>query len=400
MKVGLYGINGVYNFGCEAIVRGAYNFISKVYPGSKIIYYSYALDYDEKILWDLDIEVREVTYTKNVVKKIANRLFPLIDPNYQLLMIDYKKIFSEVDVIFSIGGDIYSIPEVLRKKKEYKYYNSLVNFCNKAINKGKLLIVYGASVGPWGNYQKAIDYYSDNMKRYNSILCRESSSVEYLKMLNFDNMMFFPDPAFQVKCNNNTVSEKQFIGINFSPLAFNEVYGTHDEEIVDNVANLMDQLYNTYHLDILFIPHVISKDEKDDDFRFLNKIMGKMLQKSHAYMANYRDGFLGVKRQIRNCYVVASARMHCSINATVECVPTLFIAYSQKSKGICEYIYGNQENVISIQDVEKSLIKKVGFLLDNEKKINSFLRQRNEEINNYYEENINSMSLSLFQKEH
>lgn len=32
MNIGLYGIYGVYNFGCEAIVRGTVQFIERVYP--------------------------------------------------------------------------------------------------------------------------------------------------------------------------------------------------------------------------------------------------------------------------------------------------------------------------------------------------------------------------------
>jgi polysaccharide pyruvyl transferase WcaK-like protein len=54
MKVGLYGILGVYNFGCEAIVRGAYNFIRTVYPESEIVYFSYSPEFDKRALADLN----------------------------------------------------------------------------------------------------------------------------------------------------------------------------------------------------------------------------------------------------------------------------------------------------------------------------------------------------------
>jgi len=40
MRIGLYGIGGVYNFGCEAIVRGAYKVIQGLYPGADIVYFS------------------------------------------------------------------------------------------------------------------------------------------------------------------------------------------------------------------------------------------------------------------------------------------------------------------------------------------------------------------------
>nr|WP_317354366.1 hypothetical protein [uncultured Agathobacter sp.] len=57
VRIGLYGIFGVYNFGCEAIVRGAYKFINKIYSDAQIMYFSYNYEYDRKALSDLDLVV-------------------------------------------------------------------------------------------------------------------------------------------------------------------------------------------------------------------------------------------------------------------------------------------------------------------------------------------------------
>ena len=66
MKVGLYGIRGVYNFGCEAIVRGVYQFINSIYPESEIIYFSYSADFDKAALADLNIEIRPIIFNKDI----------------------------------------------------------------------------------------------------------------------------------------------------------------------------------------------------------------------------------------------------------------------------------------------------------------------------------------------
>ena len=50
MKIGLYGIYGVYNFGCEAIVRGAVKLIHDLYPSAEIIYFTYNFEYDRNVL--------------------------------------------------------------------------------------------------------------------------------------------------------------------------------------------------------------------------------------------------------------------------------------------------------------------------------------------------------------
>ena len=199
MKVGLYGIYGVYNFGCEAIVRGAYKFIKNLYPDCKIIYYSFSYSYDKTRLEDLDLDIIPVEIQNSIIKRGINKFFRIFNIEKQYLMFNADKIIDEIDLLISIGGDIYTIPQALREKEKYSYYNPLVDFCDRAIEKGKNVIVYGASVGPWGNYKKAVDYNVKALSKYKIILCREEESIGYLKSLGLTNVLFFPDPAFQIR---------------------------------------------------------------------------------------------------------------------------------------------------------------------------------------------------------
>ena len=92
MKVGLYGIRGVYNFGCEAIVRGAYQFINSIYPESEIIYFSYSADFDKAALADLNIEIRPIIYNKKIANRLINKIFRIFHINYRYLMFDANKV--------------------------------------------------------------------------------------------------------------------------------------------------------------------------------------------------------------------------------------------------------------------------------------------------------------------
>lgn len=156
MIIGLYGIHGVYNFGCEAIVRGAVKLIDKLYPDAQIIYYSYSYDYDSVALNDLYISIREVFSKKNMFMRLENKGKTLLNMDERVLFFDYKKIIDEVDMIFSIGGDIYTIPEAVRKVSIYPYYNQIIDFCNRVIDAGKQVVIYGASIGPFGEYKKQL----------------------------------------------------------------------------------------------------------------------------------------------------------------------------------------------------------------------------------------------------
>lgn len=390
MVIGLYGIHGTYNFGCEAIVRGATQFVSDVFPEAKIKYLSYSYEFDRKALFDLDIEVVPIKEKKTFVKRCINKVLRVFNVNRQYFYFDMKSLLSDVDMILSIGGDIYTIPSVYREKEKYLYYNSLIDFCNKS---RKPIAVYGASVGPWGVYDRAIKYYSCNMKKYKAILCREQCSVDYLNKLQFNNMVFFPDPAFQLGTGKNNRGD--FIGINLSPLSFYEVYGSYGEEQIVRMARLIDELCERFNRPILFLPHVLSNVEGDNDLWFLEKIMSVMNHRDNVTIADSKGGFLGIKQSIQNCHIVISARMHCAINAMEENVPTIMLAYSQKSIGMCEYIYGENQWCVSLKDLEATLINRINEMDQRYEEIVGKLSKRNEKIRLEYKEGLDKVKEML-----
>lgn len=388
MRVGLFGIYGTYNFGCEAIVRGACKLIKKLYPDSEIIYFSYSYEYDSKILSDLPIRIYCVNNSRNVYKRAVNKFFQLIDHDNRLLLLNVEEMIKQIDVIFSIGGDIYTIPAILREEKKYSFYNEVVDFCNHAIMRGKQVVLYGASVGPFGSYEKAIQYYINNIKKYNKIVCREYATIDYLNKFGLKNTMFLPDPAFQLRTTGNT-DEKivpQFIGINLSPLSLNEIYGNHSDNVL-RLAQLLDRVYEKFQIDLLFIPHVLSRDENDNDLVFLEKIKQKMKpnNQEHVKIANSNKGFLGVKQQLKTCHFLVAARMHCAINAIGEDVPTIFLSYSQKSIGMCQYVYESDKWVVDLKNIEKTLLNKMSEMLCEKENIKAFLQNRNKEIQKYHD---------------
>ena len=397
MRIGLYGILGVYNFGCEAIVRGACQLIRRLYPEAQIVYFTYSYDYDKKALQDLNLEIRPIELKATFWDKVQHKIKVKLNSERCGFYFDFDSVIGSVDMIFSIGGDIYTIPKFLRAQNAYPYYNSLVEFCDRAIDAGKDVVVYGASVGPFGNYKKAIDYYKKNLSRYKMIICREEESVNYLNSLGLRNTCFFPDPAFQVKAVDRTPLQPKYIGINLSPLSLKEIYGKHSEETYVNYAKMIDSVFESTHKDILLIPHVISKDEMDDDESFLHKlkILTKPETQQHIHFADWKGGFLGLKPQLKECYLVISARMHCAINAIDENIPAIFLAYSQKSVGMCKYIYGNCDYLIDLKAIETELINKVQIVFRNSDNLSAKLELRNKEIEQYYKDNLNNVKRIL-----
>lgn len=391
IRIGLYGIGGVYNFGCEAIIRGAVKFIKRIYPDALVIYFSNNYEYDKAILKDVDIKIISIRQKPSLAKKVINKGLSFTRIEKRLFNIKFKEIMSQVDEIWSIGGDIYTIPAVKRERQRYKYYNHLIDFCNRTIDAGKEVVVYGASIGPFGNYKDAVQYYVKNLSRYRHIFCRENVTLNYLESLGLSNVSFFPDPAFQISDGKSSRGNDRYIGLNVSPLSLNEIYGNHNDKNVDMLAQIIDQIIEKFDKDILLIPHVISKDENDDDLRFQNRVLKRIENYNRVKIAEYNGGFLGLKPQLRECEFVVSARMHCAINALVENVPAIFLSYSQKSLGIREYVYGSQNWALKINNIRDELI---GKMLEMHKEINvvrNILRFRNHEIQLEYEKKIQSL---------
>lgn len=430
MRICLFGIGGVYNYGCEAIVRGSTAFIKmleqqfsgmkmkfseKLEPSEKldVVYYSFNYEYDCKRLSDLGIEVVPVQTNRTFIKRVQNKIMRMTHYEGCKLFYDYEKIIDDTDMFFFIGGDILTIPTVFREQEKYSYVNNLVEFGKKAIKKGKPVILYGASVGPFGHYNKAVNYYKKALKSYRAILCREDVTMAYLRSLGLNNIMFFLDPAFLVELSDvewfskkenendverNAVPINKPIGINLSPLSLNELYQGGNESQIGRMAELLERIRHEFGRDILLVPHVISSNPNDNDAEFMEKILDtlKDAEKEHYRLADYSGGFLGIKKQLRNCEIVVSARMHCAINAIHENIPTILLSYSQKSIGMCKYVYGSDEWVVDIRKADDELLPKMREMFTKYKDTQLELKRRNNEIKHSLCENVEAVKLKIF----
>ena len=46
--------------------------------------------------------------------------------------------------------------------------------------------------------------------------------------------------------------------------------------------------------------------------------------------------------------------MHCAVNAITVSVPTLFLSYSEKAKGMAKFVYGSKDMIIALVDFENT----------------------------------------------
>ena len=396
-RIAIYGIGGLYNYGCEAIVRGTVEYIRNVYGNDvSITYYSRNMK-DDKIITDsLGVNIVDIGRKSSFFRKCISKAIDILElPITPFYTKEFELIINNSDLIVSVGGDIYTIPKYLRNKKKYRYVNYLVEFGEKAIRAGKKVVIYGASIGPFGEYDKALNYYINHLRKIDQIICREEESVEYLRNQGItNNVRFLPDPAFLVgKCCNE--SERRYIGVNLSELSLQELYGKLTEERLLSICNLLSDIFQKTGFPLMFIPHVISPHTvEDNDLLFLEKVVNKLPEnlKEKTILVRPKN-FIDAKIYLNQCKVVIAARMHCAVNSIIEGTPAIFLAYSQKSKGMAGFIYGGEHWCVPIQQIDRNLLPVITELMENYNNIKAQIDKRNIEISEIYNAYFTSISL-------
>ena len=377
----LYGIGGLYNYGCEAIVRGTVFILRNLLPEIDIRYLTPRAEDDSMRIGDLGIRVEQLyAGRRGIPIRLLNKLATTLCLPFDSTKEDYARILNGTDLLVSIGGDIYTIPAYKRKKARYPYFNQLVRAGQLAKKGGIPEVVIGASVGPFGGYAPAVNYYAEHLKQIDFICCRERRSVDYLASIGIcDNVCLMPDPAFFVEGDDrdDVWGAAEYLGVNLSPLSLREINGYEADGDATRFARLVSLLMDQTGLPAMFVPHVFSSNQHDNDLLFLEKVAAAMddVHRRRVEVVT-PEGFLDAKRYLRRCRVVIAARMHCAVNAICEGVPTILLSYSQKAVGMCEYGYGSNRWVLPLQEATTELPAKLGELFADSQRIHEELLYR------------------------
>lgn len=361
----LIGIEGVYNYGCEAIIRGTVSILKSIDPTITISYASYNYEDDVRRLTGCEINIlyrpkRKRWTFPNVLRKLLSFIGITYPVPYD--SIQWVKGF---DTVFSIGGDIYTL------NYNGSYNPSLPLFLEKCQSIGLTYILWGASVGKFEKNPKALAFYKKHLAQADKIVARESNTVDYLHALGIrTNVYLAPDPAFLVKFPDSmpAVKHQTTLGINLSPLSALYEYGNLQVSL-KRQSDAIIQLIKKLDCNVLLLPHVISPCPADNDYSYMKAIYENLPveYRRSVRLIDTDPQFIGLKKYLSQCNYVIAARMHCAVNAITLSIPTLFLSYSEKAKGMAQLVYGTNKGVISLPEFENTsliveLLKTVRFV--------------------------------------
>ncbi len=353
-RILLIGIGGVYNYGCEAIVRGTVNILKSLEPTIEVYYASYNAEDDKRRLAGCDVNIIARPPKKRwTLRNIIRKCLSVIGITYS---IPYDKIdwIKDFDTVFSIGGDIYTLSPT------DEYDSSFPLYLEKCQNLGLKYILWGASVGKFEKNVAALNFFRVHLSKIDTIVSREQNTIDYLHSLGLTKNVFLaPDPAFFVQDPDSYADKKRedklTIGINLSPLS--ALYEYKDiETAIQRQSNAIVSLMRKMNCRVILLPHVISPNPQDNDLTYMNTIRNhiEQLYQTDIEIIDNDPGFIGLKKYIRQCDYVIAARMHCAVNAVTQSVSTLFLSYSEKAKGMAEFVYDSKSAVISLSEFENT----------------------------------------------
>lgn len=377
MRVLLTGIQGTYNYGCEAIVRGTARILRDMFPDIQIDYVSPGRYVNDTCrLQGSGVNVIKCDITTRL-KYYANKIFKMIKLPYTANVFT-THFLKKYNAVFSIGGDIYTI---WSDGGYARYLVELGDLCEK-INVPYVL--WGCSVGPFENNLKIKTIFQKHLKNISLIVAREQVTINYLKSLGIEhNVLFSFDPAFSVPTpHHNQKENKKIVGINLSPLSL-KYLKLEEKDCVKIHAEILSALMVKYGYSIFLLPHVVECADGDNDLYYLRKVYEAIPShlKGQVTLVDNDPGFIGLKEYIEQCKVVIAARMHCGINSVATGTPALFLSYSEKSKGMSKLVYGSTDYCIPLSQFNKDNIDRIEQLITDIKLDIELIDRINDKIN-------------------
>lgn len=362
------------NRGCEAIVRGTVDILRHYYNDPIFVvesHYMATFQYKQQIANESDTNI--------IHKKTVIKFHPLwfIQKGLQVLRpklrpyITYREMLPylpDSSAVLSIGGDSYSL--------DYGIPSHFTELDDLVLSKGKPLIIWGASVGPFSKLPEYESYIIEHLKKVDGIFARESLTVEYLKKKGVSNNVYrVADPAFllkPIKPSNEKLNReipKEAIGINFSPLMAIYITNANLKKWVGYAADIVRKVYSNFNRPIYLIPHVTSLHTNDHEFmENVLSLLGKT--KEEIVLLPPDLNAAETKWVISQLSVFAGARTHSTIASLSSCVPTLSFVYSIKAKGINKDIFGDTRYCIMPDNLmSKVVIDKFNEIIQDSEKI-------------------------------
>ena len=384
-RIYLSGQSSFGNRGCEAIVRSTVELLNDCFKDIEVLVPSVDIEKDKK-QWPDSINHNVIFVRAYMPKHLRCWVHLLRTPIPFLKKIIWpfpipswlKSQIDSVDMVLSIGGDNYSL--------DYRIPTLSMAIDKLAMDRGKPVFIWGASVGPFEKEKSFISTITKHLSRVSQIYVRETASFEYLtSKLKLTNVSLSADPAFGLlpeSCDYEPHWPEEpkngVLGFNISPLI--EKYKNDTVDLLEESSKFIRYVIEHEGMNVLLIPHVIPLDNSanNNDWRYMNSLVESLQDlKSKVALLPKEINAPQIKFTISKLRFFIGARTHSTIAALSSGVPTASIAYSVKARGINNDIFGNEDRILNTSNVSTvTLCRALDGLVQEEQAIQEVLKKQ------------------------
>ncbi|MFC5569104.1 polysaccharide pyruvyl transferase family protein [Lysobacter yangpyeongensis] len=372
------------NRGCEAIVRSTVGLLRAQFGDVQVLVPSVDIERD-RAQWP-DADAQGVRFVRAYLPRAAGywvhlqRLpLPFLKrAGWPFPMPEWlRRQLEDVDAVLAVGGDNYSL--------DYRIPSPIMGLDRWAMDLGKPVILWGASVGPFDREPGFVPAVKRHLARMNFIAVRESASYRYLtEQLGLGNVVQMADPAFML--GRETVDYARFwpqcpngvLGLNVSALI--ERYKRPDQDLRAEVAEFIRRAVQQHDLGVLLVPHVnpLQGEHSGGDAGYMADLLERTRDLGpRVSMMPHELNAAQIKYVISQLRFFIGARTHATIAALSSGVPTVSIAYSVKARGINRDLFGNEDAVLPTTELSAdSLQQRLEWLLREESALQQTLARR------------------------
>ncbi len=261
----------------------------------------------------------------------------------------FERYLPEAAAVLAVGGDNYTL--------DYGVPTGFFEANEATLRRGKPLILWGASIGPFSANPAFERQAAEALRRVTLICARETETVSYLSSIGVrENVRLVADPAFvleprpveddPVLCDRLS---KPCLGVNLSPLAGAYAKGG---DWTGRAAACVGAILAAVDLPVVLIPHVMGQGI-NDDAAFLAEVRSRCTRHADRILVvDRRYGAAELKWIISRLGGLVAARTHATIAGFSTGVPTLSVGYSMKARGINRDLFGCLDWLIPVAELE------------------------------------------------
>lgn len=336
-----------YNRGSEALVRGFVSLLKSHDSEMRIVVAAGHKIYSMISIQGVDKFIPR--YCKGRIRNRLSKIFSIaFDQCFATRVFHCRALLKQArksDVIYIVGADNYDYHYHLAAQM-YQINSMLLKYTSHPIH------LVDCSFNKMDLTKEVIN----DIRRFDTVVVRESISYNTIKQLIQKPVIRCPDPAFALDPQECILPQglvkRRTIGINISNLMLN--MSNNRSFVMKSFLSLIENILKNTKCNILLVPHVMNnadlnalKELYDECKKDKNiNIQRVIIWDNHMLNAGQ------IKFVISQLEFLITARTHASIAAYSTYVPTLVIGYSIKSVGIATDLFGTDNGyVVDIRNI-------------------------------------------------